>query len=297
MGTVQYLDCHQWSLGAWSGWRGDGGVDGGVALTRLPLYRIMMLNWPIRHPDLPAVPGSCGLGLPDPDPAGFHRQPDPGSKIDHESGDTFHPIPAGDDIHWLGDAGRIRQADQHLCASRRHPFILFLAAFLVYSIAGCYKAGAPRKILYGMAGGAVKSSLGIVTMVGMATIMFHTGMTNLLALGLSEGVGPALYPLVSPFIGALGAFITGSNNNSNVLFAVLQQNTAKLLGLSVTMILAAQTTGGALGSIMAPAKVIVGCSTVGLSGKEGQVIREMLRYGLLLIVFSAIITLLLIQIV
>ena len=133
-------------------------------------------------------------------------------------------------------------------------------------------------------------------MVGMATIMFHAGMTDLLALGLSQGVGPALYPLVSPFIGALGAFITGSNNNSNVLFAVLQQNAAKLLGLSVTMILAAQTTGGALGSIMAPAKVIVGCSTVGLAGKEGHVIREMLRYGLLLIVFVAIITLILIQI-
>jgi lactate permease len=44
--------------------------------------------------------------------------------------------------------------------------------------------------------------------------------------------------------------------------------------------LAAQTTGGALGSMIAPAKILVGCSTVGLSGKEGPVLRSTLLYGL-----------------
>jgi len=113
--------------------------------------------------------------------------------------------------------------------------------------------------------------------------MLHSGMTYLLAEGLSVSVSRQFYPAVAPFIGALGAFITGSNNNSNVLFAVLQQNTAELMNLSVPLILAAQTAGGALGSVLAPAKVIVGCSTVGLSGKEGAVMRKMLYYGALTI--------------
>ncbi len=297
MGTVQYLIAVNgvWVLGAVGG--GMAGLLAGVALTRLPLYR--------NHDEKPAksdtpacrqslwvaVSGYLILIL-----LAFTVNLIPEVKLIMNQATLSIQFPqVMTSTGWETPAELGRQISIFV-----HPGAILLytslAAFLVYSIAGCYQAGAPRKIFKGMTGGAVKSSLGIVTMVAMATIMFHTGMTNLLALGLSEGVGPALYPLVSPFIGALGAFITGSNNNSNVLFAVLQQNTAELLGLSVTMILAAQTTGGALGSIMAPAKVIVGCSTVGLSGKEGKVIREMLVYGLLLIVFSAIITLLLIQI-
>ena len=130
-----------------------------------------------------------------------------------------------------------------------------------------------------MSRGAVNSSLGIVAMVGMAVVMSHSGMTNLLAQGLSQSFGKDFYPAIAPFIGALGAFITGSNNNSNVLFAALQMRTAELLQLSVTLILAAQTAGGSLGSIMAPAKVIVGCSTVGLGDHEGVVMRPVLGYG------------------
>ena len=102
----------------------------------------------------------------------------------------------------------------------------------------------------------------------------------------------SLYPLVSPWIGLLGAFMTGSNTNSNVVFGVLQQETAQLAGLSAALILAAQTTGGAIGSMIAPAKILVGCSTVGLSGQEGPVLKVTLRYGLVITGIIGIITLL-----
>jgi lactate permease len=176
-----------------------------------------------------------------------------------------------------------------------HPGAILLyssiIAYLIYHRAGYYQPGALRRILKRVALGAVNSSLGIVAMVGMSVIMSHSGMTNILALGLSQVFGAALYPLVTPFIGALGAFITGSNNNSNVLFAALQQRTAELLGLSVSLILAAQTAGGSLGSIMAPAKVIVGASTVGLSDRESEVMGKILVYGLLPVLFVAVVTL------
>jgi lactate permease len=163
-----------------------------------------------------------------------------------------------------------------------------LIAFGVYRAAGYYQPGAAGRIANKVGRGAVKSSLGILAMVGMATIMSHAGMTNLLAQGISRSVGRAAYPAVAPFIGALGAFMTGSNTNSNVLFGALQQQTAALLGLSVPLILAAQTAGGALGSVLAPAKVIVGCSTVGLGGKEGEVIGRMLLLGLIPVVWVAL---------
>ncbi|NIN11946.1 MAG: L-lactate permease, partial [Gemmatimonadales bacterium] len=91
-----------------------------------------------------------------------------------------------------------------------------------------------------------------------------------------------IFPFLSPFIGLLGAFMTGSNTNSNVVFAPLQKSTAELTGISTLVILGAQTTGGALGSMLAPAKVIVGCSTTGLAGQEGKVMRITVLYGILI---------------
>jgi lactate permease len=137
---------------------------------------------------------------------------------------------------------------------------------------------------------ATPSSIGILSMVGMAMVMDRCGMTNVLARGLANVVG-GTFPLISPFIGLLGAFMTGSNTNSNVVFTALQQNMAGLVGATTAVILAAQTTGGSLGSMIAPAKLIVGCSTAGLEGKEGQVLRITLRYGLLIALLAGIIAL------
>jgi lactate permease len=64
--------------------------------------------------------------------------------------------------------------------------------------------------------------------------------------------------------------------------------TAELLKLSVPLILAAQTAGGSLGSVMAPAKVIVGCSTVGLGDNEGVVMGRILVYGLIPVAVVAV---------
>ena len=128
--------------------------------------------------------------------------------------------------------------------------------------------------------GMVKPTIGVYTLVAMALTMEHAGMTQLLAEVLSQtGV---LFPFLSPFIGALGAFMTGSNTNSNVVFGQLQQQTALVLALSLPLILASQTTGGAIGSLFAPAKVIVGCSTVA-GADEGHVLKVASLAGLAII--------------
>jgi lactate permease len=90
------------------------------------------------------------------------------------------------------------------------------------------------------------------------------------------------YPLTASYVGILGAFATGSNNNSNVLFVPLQKAVAVLLGFAPAWLVAAQTAGGAIGAMVAPAKLIVGVSTVGLLGKEGDVLRKTLPYVLIL---------------
>ncbi len=182
-----------------------------------------------------------------------------------------HLTPAGPGrvIHLLNHAGAILG-----CSS--------LIAYWIYRSAGLYAPGAAGRIVRGTIRRTLPSSIGIASMVAMAVVMTHAGMTDALARGLAAVVGGA-FPLVSPWIGALGAFITGSNTNSNVIFAVLQMRTAELLGFSVAWVLAGQTSGGAVGSVIAPTKVIVGASTAGMAGKEGEVMRALLRYVPLLI--------------
>ena len=162
--------------------------------------------------------------------------------------------------------------------------------YLVYRAAGKLQAGSYRKIASRTVNAALASSLGIVTMVGMALIMVDSGMTFMLAQGMVDVAGP-VFPLLAPFIGVLGSFMTGSNTNSNILFSALQRDSAVLLGLPPALLLAAQTTGGALGSMVAPAKIIVGCSTVGLSGQEGPVVKAGARYGLVITAIIGVVVL------
>jgi len=164
-----------------------------------------------------------------------------------------------------------------------------LVAFFIYKRAGFYKAGVGKNILGRTVRGMMSSSLSIVLMVAMATVMQGSGMTEALARGLAESVGRA-FPLAAPWIGGIGAFMTGSNTNSNVVFAGLQMRTAELLAYSVPAILAGQTAGAAVASVAAPTKVVVGASTAGMAGKEGDVLRALIGYTLLLVIFIGFLT-------
>ena len=166
-----------------------------------------------------------------------------------------------------------------------------LLAYQVYYFAGLYRSGSSKRIVSGTLQRVMSSSVSILSMVSMVVIMEHAGMTDALARGLAMGTGK-FFPLVSPWIGAMGAFMTGSNTNSNVVFGALQLRTAELLGYSVAIILGAQTVGAAIGSIIAPTKVVVGASTAGMAGKEGDILRKLLGYTAILLCLISVMALL-----
>lgn len=155
-------------------------------------------------------------------------------------------------------------------------------SYLIYRRAGLLPSRASGRILSATLRGVISPSLSIASMVSLAEVMGHSGMTDALARGLAEALG-AFFPLASPWIGALGAFVSGSNTNSNFLFAGLQMRTAELIGVSIPWVLAAQTAGGAIGSVVAPTKVVLGVSSAGETVEEGQVIRHLLPYAAVLI--------------
>jgi lactate permease len=133
----------------------------------------------------------------------------------------------------------------------------------------------------------VPTTKGVLMMVMMALVMTDTGMTREMALGVANVAG-VLFPVVSPFIGVLGCFMTGSNTNANVLFGAFQTETASAIGLSSTLMAGSNTCGASLGSSIAPTKVLLGSSTTGLVGNEGLVLKKCLPYCLAIVLVLGI---------
>jgi lactate permease len=172
-----------------------------------------------------------------------------------------------------------------------HPgALLIYAGLITYLIASKEKRVTKEsrtEILSKVIKSGLKSSLGILAMMAMATTMQYAGMVSLISTAMAD-VSGNFYPLLAPFVGAIGAFMTGSNTNSNVLFGAFQQQVALMLSLRVPIVLALHNAGAAVGSVFAPAKIIVGCSTVGLAGQEGGALRSSTKYGLIIIALLAI---------
>ena len=103
-------------------------------------------------------------------------------------------------------------------------------------------------------------------------IGFGVSMVYVIAESLA-GLFSTSYLAVSPFIGVLGAFMSGSNTVSNMLFAPLQYETAALVKLSPIVVLALQNIGGAAGNMICVNNVVAVCATTGVAGNEGRIIR------------------------
>ena len=78
-----------------------------------------------------------------------------------------------------------------------------------------------------------------------------------------------VWPLFAPSIGALGAFIAGSNTVSNLMFSLFQHSVAQRLAISGALIVALQAVGAAAGNMIAIHNVVAASATVGLLGQEG----------------------------
>ncbi|MEG1325413.1 MAG: lactate permease LctP family transporter, partial [Janthinobacterium sp.] len=131
-------------------------------------------------------------------------------------------------------------------------------------------------------------SIGLV--LAFAFVANYSGMSSTLAL-LLAGSGAA-FPFFSPFLGWLGVFLTGSDTSSNALFCSLQNTTAHQIGVSDTLLVAANTTGGVTAKMISPQSIAVACAATGLVGKESDLFRFTLKHSLLFAIIIGIITML-----
>ncbi|WP_445443935.1 L-lactate permease [Clavibacter sp. km1a] len=118
----------------------------------------------------------------------------------------------------------------------------------------------------------------------IAAILVLAQIANL--SGGSAGIGGALagagawFPLLAPVIGWVGVFLTGSVVNNNTLFAQLQATTAGRIGVDATLLVAANTAGGAAAKVISPQSIAIAAGAVGLTGRESEILRASIGYSL-----------------
>ncbi|MGE0812354.1 MAG: L-lactate permease [Vicinamibacterales bacterium] len=156
-------------------------------------------------------------------------------------------------------------------------FISVLLAYAFYRSMSMWPSDGGRQVLHRTTRQAIGATLTVMTMSMMAVVMMETGITSYLANGMARYFGSG-YAIVSPFIGVLGAFMTGSNTNSNILFTGLQREVAGLLSISPFVILGLQTTGGAIGNMFCPMNVALGTGVTNTVGREGECLRATTLY-------------------
>jgi lactate permease len=155
-------------------------------------------------------------------------------------------------------------------------------------------------------GQAVKESGGVLLSAGfvllftvpMVRILINSGvnaadlpsMPILMARYVADAVG-GIYPLVAPSIGALGAFLAGSNTVSNMMFSQFQFGVATNLGLSTALMVSIQAIGAAAGNMVAIHNVVAASATVGLLGREGATLRRTVWPTLYYVLMTGIIAL------
>ncbi|UOR13091.1 L-lactate permease [Halobacillus amylolyticus] len=112
---------------------------------------------------------------------------------------------------------------------------------------------------------------------------------NSMPLVLAEGISQLFgdfYPLVAPLIGAIGAFVAGSNTISNMMFSLFQFGVGNTIGVSPGTIVSLQAVGGAAGNMICVHNVVAASAAAGLMGKEGKLIRRLLIPMFFYVIFA-----------
>jgi lactate permease len=154
---------------------------------------------------------------------------------------------------------------------------------------------------------AVKESFKVSLLAGLVLgftiplvqIYINSGMNaqgiSSMPMALAEWTSSKLggiWPMFAPVIGAVGAFIAGSNTVSNLMFAEFQYNIASQLDLSNPLIVALQAVGAAAGNMIAIHNIVAASATVGMIGREGVILRKTIIPTLYYLLFTGLLGLL-----
>ncbi|MGV9531494.1 L-lactate permease [Streptomyces cellulosae] len=125
--------------------------------------------------------------------------------------------------------------------------------------------------------------LTVTSVLALAYVMNLSGQAA--TIGHFVAAAGAGLAFLSPVLGWFGVAVSGSDTSANALFGALQVTAAQQSGLSPELLAAANSSGGVLGKMISPQNLTIACAAVGLTGREGDLLRKVLPWslGLLLV--------------
>jgi lactate permease len=124
------------------------------------------------------------------------------------------------------------------------------------------------------------SFLTIFCMLALSYITRYSGMDA--TMGLAFANTGWLYPFFGTLIGWLGVALTGTDAGSNALFGSQQQITANQIGISPTLMAAANSSGGVMGKMIDAQSIVVASVATNYVGKEGVILRYVFWHSIAL---------------
>jgi lactate permease len=186
---------------------------------------------------------------------------------------TARPEPAVYNLNWLSATGTA-----------------ILLAALVSGVVMGYRARELARIYLDTLK-LVRYSL--ATIAAMFALGFTTRYSGLDAtLGLAFAGTGVLYPFFGTLLGWLGVALTGSDTSSNVLFGSLQRITAEQLGISPTLMAAANSSGGVMGKMVDAQSIVVASTATRWYGHEGDILRYVFLHSIALACLVGVLVLL-----
>jgi lactate permease len=166
---------------------------------------------------------------------------------------------------------------------------ILVSALITAAIVGL----SARDFLSAIAATWKQSRIAILTgalIIGLADLMNYSGLTYTLGLGAaSAGV---LFPILSPFLGWIAVFLSGSDTSGNALFGNLQVVAAHQLGLNPVLIAASNSSGGVMGKMISPQNIATGVSVTNLKEQEGVVFARTFKHSVFLTLLVGLLVLL-----
>ena len=163
---------------------------------------------------------------------------------------------------------------------------ILLAVIVSFFTSPTLSAGALWRELLATLGDLWKALVLIALILVLANIANYAGAST--AMGYALAAAGPVFPLLAPIIGWIGVFLTGSVVNNNTLFAPLQVATAERLAVDPAVLVAANTAGGNTAKVISPQSIAIAAGAVGLSGREGEILRASILYSLGMLAFICV---------
>ncbi|REH95709.1 L-lactate permease [Staphylococcus felis] len=128
--------------------------------------------------------------------------------------------------------------------------------------------------------------LTICLILAIAKLTTYGGLTS--AMGEAIAKTGTVFPLLSPILGWIGVFMTGSVTNNNALFAPIQATVAPQVGTSGALLVGANTAGGTIAKLISPQSIAIATAAVKQVGKESELLKMTLKYSVGLLIFWCI---------